>query len=179
MSEWAKGKYAVQKIIRDNVILGMTKFGQTGWDCIEFAQATMQNADKIITMNCTGVDRIGWQGTKFDSVLGTRTDEWLEEQTWMFQVILKRTNEVVTASTITTQDVASMLITWFNGMGCDEFRRNRCANLRIDPSSVIVYNDDSDIYQKRAVFTMRLQVPKEYSYGQDFLDTIKPDIEPI
>ena len=53
MSEWTKGKYAVQKIIRDNVILGMTKFGQTGWDCIEFAQATMQNADKIITMNCT------------------------------------------------------------------------------------------------------------------------------
>lgn len=179
MSEWTKGKYAVQKIIRDNVILGMTKFNQTGWDCIEFAQATIQNADKIITMNCTGVDRIGWQGAKFDSVLGTRTDEWLEEQTWMFQVILKRTNEVVTASTITTQDVASMLITWFNGMGCDEFRRNGCANLRIDPSSVIVYNDDSDIYQKRAVFTMRLQVPKEYSYGQDFLDTIKPDIEPI
>ena len=64
-------------------------------------------------------------------------------------------------------------------MVCDEFRKNRCANLRIDPSSVIVYNDDSDIYQKRAVFTMRLQVPKEYSYGQDFLDTIKPDIEPI
>ena len=179
MSEWTKGKYAVQKIIRDNVILGMTKFNQTGWDCIEFAQATMQNADKIITMNCTGVDRIGWQGAKFDSVLRTRTDEWLEEQTWMFQVILKRTNKVVTASTITTQDVASMLITWFNGMGCDEFRRKRCANLRIDPSSVIVYNDDSDIYQKRAVFTMRLQVPKEYSYGQDFLDTIKPDIEPI
>ena len=179
MSDWTKGKYAVQKIIRDNVILGMTKFGQTGWDCIEFAQATMQNADKIITMNCTGVDRIGWQGAKFDSVLGTRTDEWLEEQTWMFQVILKRTNEVVTASTITTQDVASMLITWFNGMGCDEFRKNRCANLRIDPSSVIVYNDDSDLYQRRPVFNVTFIVNKSFKLAQDHADILGVVTKPV
>ena len=72
-----------------------------------------------------------------------------------------------------------MLITWFNGKGCDEFRRVGVANLRIDPSSVIVYNDDSNIYQKRAVFTMKLQVPRDFEYGMIAADVLKPKIAPI
>lgn len=179
MANMAKGQYAVQKMIRDNVLAGLTAFGQDNWECIEFAQATMQNADRIVTMNCTGVDRIGWQGTLYNALATIRIDEWLEEQSWQFQVILKRYGDTVTADTVTTQDIAAMLITWFNGRGCDEFRRVGVANLRIDPSSVIVYNDDSNIYQKRAVFTMKLQVPRDFEYGIIAADVLKPEIAPI
>lgn len=179
MANMAKGQYAVQKMIRDNVLAGLTAFGQADWECIEFAQATMQNADRIVTMNCIGVDRIGWQGTRYDALATVCTDEWLEEQSWQFQVILKRYDDAVTADTVTTQDIAAMLITWFNGRGCGEFRKVGVANLRIDPSSVIVYNDDSNIYQKRAVFTMKLQVPRDFTYRQDFAEIIKPDAKPI
>ena len=179
MANMAKSQYAVQKMIRDNVLAGLTAFGQDNWECIEFAQATMQNADRIVTMNCIGVDRIGWQGTRYNALATIRTDEWLEEQSWQFQIILKRYDGAVTADTVTTQDIASMLITWFNGKGCEEFRRVGVANLRIDPSSVIVYNDDSNIYQKRAVFTMKLQVPRDFEYGMIAADVLKPKIAPI
>ena len=37
--------------------------------------------------------------------------------------------------------------------------------LRIDQSRIFVYNDDSELYQRRAVFPLKIQVAKEFSTG--------------
>ena len=190
MSEANKGKYEVIKIIRDNILLGLSTMGlqpKTGsaerpWDVMEFAQASFQNADKIVLINNIRNGRVGWQSTKY-GIQGdelSRVERWCEEQKWQIHILFKRdTNVPVTADTLTVEDAASLLITWFNGKGCEEFRRHGCANLIVDPSQIFVYNDDSSIYQRRAVFTVNLQVPKKWTSPEEDLDAIKPDIFPV
>ena len=77
------------------------------------------------------------------------------------------------------EDMSGILVTWFNGRGCDYFRKFGCANLRIDSDSIIVYNDDSGLYQKRCVFTVKVQVPKELTARQDVVELLIPDVMPI
>ena len=69
-------------------------------------------------------------------------------------------------------------MTWFNGRGA-RIAHIRDGNLRIDSDAVIVYNDNSDLYQKRAVFTVKIQVPKELKSGKSYMDTLVPKIMPV
>lgn len=182
MSASLKTKYDVIKILRDVINAGLADMRMTGWDCMEYAQASFNNADKIILLNNIQNRRVGWQGEKYaNSITGEfeRVDEWIEEQSWQVHIVLKRTTAPVSASTVTAEDVADLFVAWLNGRGMSLLRNSGVAPLRIDTETIFVYNDDSDVYQKRAVFTVKLQVPKEYRSEQDALDLIKPDIEPI
>ena len=58
-------------------------------------------------------------------------------------------------------------------------RKRGLAPLIVDDKLIFVYNDNSEIYQKRAVFTVKVQVPKELIMAEEGLDAIKPDIKPV
>lgn len=170
MSASNKTRYEIQKILADCLKAGLVAFvGEDhGFGVMEFAQASLQKANRIVLMNLVRSNRIGWQGRKYpieDDKL-KRVEEWIECQHWQFHVILKKLPNP-TIETMQADDVASMLITWFNGHGNEFLRERGVANERVDSSSLIVYNDDSDLYQKRAVFTVKLQVPKELTIAQN------------
>lgn len=182
MSLECKNRFEVQKIVIEAILRGLEAFGFQGWDCMEFGQASFQKADKIVLVNLLKASRVGWLGERYDGGVQsdlTRVDEWIEQQNWQIHVILKRKNSGNTVNTILSEDVATMLITWFNGRGAEFLRPKGIAPLRIDANSLIVYNDDSSVYQKRSTFTVKLQVPKEIGSMQISLDAIKPDILPV
>lgn len=170
MSSENKTRLEVQKIFRTNLLTALEKLNLEGWDVMEFANASFQKADKIILYNLINVDRLSWNGVNYevDKETGNfaRIDEWLEQQMWQISVICKRTDDT-DDSDILAEDVANWLIAWFNGLGCELFRRNGMANLTIDNETVFVYNDNSNLYQKRAVFTVKIQVPKKQKYEQE------------
>lgn len=169
MSDANKTKYEVIKVIRDCVMSGLTSVGATGFDCVEFGQPSIQNMDKVVTLRFIRTQNVGWQSFSFNFTGKVRKDEWIEQQSWQLQVIMKRSGAKVSASTLTSEDVASLLRSWIDGPGNEMLRKKGCASLRIDPLTVFVYNDDSDLYQRRVAFTMKLQVPKELSFGQEYV----------
>lgn len=181
MSELNRTRYEVQKIIADNIKAGLSAYlGTVEFTVLEYAQASFQKGDRLITIQPLRVNRVGWQSSRYKSSADTfrRIEEYVEEQSWQIQVILKKSKNP-TISDMQSDDVAGILVSWFNGIGCDEFRKKNCANLRIDSDSIMVYNDDSELYQKRAVFTLKLQVPKELSMFQLEMEAIAPNIKPI
>lgn len=182
MSDKNKNRYEMQKIVRNAILDGLSKYigANHGFDAMEFAQASFVKANRVVLMNLVRSKRVGWQGIKYGINGGNlkRTDEWIEEQSWQLQVIIKKLSSPQITD-LQADDVASMLITYFNGVGADFLRKSKVAPLRIDNNSVIVYNDDSELYQKRAVFTVKLQVPKELTIGQDELSSLKPNVKPV
>lgn len=182
MSATNKTRYEVQKIISDVINAGLTAYiGNThGFGVMEFAQASFVNGNRIVLMNLIRTRRVGWQSEKFHTVSSVfkRTDHFLEEQHWQLSVLLKKSASP-TITELQADDVATMLIAYFNGPGVTAFRTNGVAPLRIDADSVIVYNDNSELYQKRAVFTVKLQVPKEITTGATPLDSIMPEVRPV
>lgn len=180
MSDDCKTRLRVQEIIRSNILKMLEALGMEGWGVMEFAQANFMNADKVILINCIRRERVGWQDTQYlDSVSGlNETDSWLEQQTWQIHTILKRKGDE-TADDMLAEDMSSILMTWFNGRGCDMFREYGMANLRIDHDNLLVYNDDSDLYQKRAVFSLKVQVPKKLEFKQDSIEALIPKIKPV
>lgn len=180
MSDAKRNKLEVIKVIKDNIESALTAFGHDGWGVMEFANASFQNYDKVILMNLVRTKRVGWQAAYYpveDNEL-KRRDEWIEEQSWQITCIRKR-DGAVGVSTVLPEDMSSDLVTWFNGRGCDIFRRSNMANLRIASDAIFVYNDNSDLYQKRAVFTVKIQVPKELTIGEVEVDTLVPKIYPV
>ena len=181
MSEQFRSKYEVIKILRDLILKGLSTFSQSNWDCMEFGQATFQNADRIVTLNLNQVHQVGFQAWNESKVGATavRTDDMIEEQHWQLQVILKRKTGKVNGDTMTAEDVASMLITWFNGQGALLLKNKHIGILHVDRGNVFVYNDDSDVYQKRAAFTVRLHVSKEFTSGIDEVAGWQSGIYPV
>lgn len=177
MSVENKGRLEVQKVVRDCILNGLTQTNHTGWDCMEFGNASMQKADKVVLMQYSSHERVGWQGRRYDDTASglQRTDEWIEQQEWILHVIHKRTSD----GTELAEDIATELIAWFNGPGNEELRKGGIASLPIDAASVIVYNDNSDLYQKRATFTVKLQVPKELTFGQAKLSALEVEDYPV
>jgi hypothetical protein len=53
------------------------------------------------------------------------------------------------------------------------------SSLRIDADAIFVYNDNSYLYQKRAVFTVKIEVPKEMKSEDIELDALLPKILPV
>ena len=182
MSANNKTRYEIQKILSDCIKSGLvTLVGEShGFGVMEFAQASFQKADRIVLMNLVRSNRIGWQGRNYHMVndMLKKTEDWIECQHWQFHVVLKKLPNP-TIETLQADDVASMLITWFNGPGSEFLRTRGVANERVDASSLIVYNDDSDLYQKRAVFTVKLQVPKELTIGAEVIDAVIPKVKPV
>ena len=162
MSSEKKTRLEVQNLLKKTIEDGMSAMGHNGWMVMEFANASFQNSNKIVLMNLIGTKRVGWQGRSYSPHQEglVMRESWIEEQRWQIHCIRKRPTSDADPG-ILAEDVASDLVTWFNGAGCERLRQRGMANLRIDSDSVIVYNDNSDLYQKRAVFTVKIQVPKE------------------
>ena len=168
MSEKMKNRLEVQKIIRGNILSGLETLGYSGWDVKEFANAHMTKADKVVLLNYIRSVRVGWQGKRYavedDSL--RKSEEWISEQHWQIHCIAKRPSSP-NAITVLSEDIADILVAWFStSESVDMFRRNGVAPLKIRGNDVIVYNDNSDLYQNRAVFTLKLQVPKEIDIAQ-------------
>ena len=180
MSTEKKTRLEVQKILKKVIENGLGALGHEGCEVMEFANVSFQKSDNIVLLNLIGTKRVGWQARDFspyDTRLVAR-ENWIEEQRWQIHCIKKRPTSNTNIQT-TAEDIADDLVTWFNGRGCDELRTYGMANLRIDSDAVIVYNDNSDLYQKRAVFTVKVQVLKELTFEQDVVDAVIPDVEPI
>lgn len=182
ISTTMKGEYEVFKILRDSILLGLKGFGiEDGVDCRRFAQANFNHGDKLVLLNKVSSNRRGWQGFKY-KMLGeqklNRVDEWLEEQTWQVSAI-KRMLQTDDVNTVTADDMITALISWFNGVGNIDLRERGIANTPIDPHSIMVYNDDSDLYQRRVLFTMEVQVPKSFTWEVPDLSVMGVDTRPI
>ena len=180
MSVENKNRLEVQEVLKDCIEEGLKRFGYARWSVKEFANASFQNADGVVLMNRLRSHRVGWQANRYtiDADDLARVDELIDEQHWQLSVIKKRSN-TTTADDALAEDVADNLVTWFNGVGCEWLRGRGVASLRIDADSVIVYNDNSDLYQKRTVFTVKLQVPKEVKQEQAEMEAVKPRLMPI
>ena len=177
-----KTRYEVQRILRSVALSGLEALGYSGWNVVEFANPEFINFDKVVTLQLMRERRVGWQGFSYGAAdnasMLNRKDEWLSEQHWQFQLLMKRPKNP-TAETPMAEDIADSLVAWLNGAGMAKLREGGVAPLRIDGTTIFVYNDNSDLYQKRAVFTVKIQVPKEMVYGENALEVIKPDIEPV
>jgi hypothetical protein len=177
-----KTRYEVQRILRSVTLSGLEDLGYSGWNVVEFANPEFINFDKVVTLQLMRERRVGWQGFSYGVTDNAsrldRKDEWLSEQHWQLQLLMKRPRNP-TADTPMAEDIADSLVAWFNGVGMAKLREGGVAPLRIDGTTIFVYNDNSDLYQKRAVFTVKIQVPKELVYGENALEVIKPDIKPV
>lgn len=178
MSESLKTKYEVLKIIRDNILKGLEELNVAGWQCMEANQQSYKNFDKVILLTHSKNERIGWQSPrhrynkntlKFDDY-----ETWIEQQEWEIKVLLKRNVDPVTADTLTTEDIASMLTGWLNGPGVAFFRQFNCANLFLKMSDITPYKDNSDVFQYGTKFILKLQVIKTAHFE---LDSATPKFE--
>lgn len=173
MNENFKNRYTIQKILIANILDGIDRMGfqpaegstEKAWGVMEFAQASFNNADKIVLVDFARTNNVGFQGRAYTNQNGQalRTDDWLEDQTWMIHTIKRVMPSDVSDSLITCEDMADILVSWFNGQGAIELKNLGIGTLRIDQSHIFVYNDESELYQKRAAFPLRIQVPKEIS----------------
>lgn len=182
MSELNKRRFEVQSILRDAILKGLAatlpKEEAGKWEVVEHGNAALVNADGAILMKLVRIKNHGWQwdtehidesdeasGESDESDESSEScEEAIDEhqiqlQSWQLHFIRKRTDET-TDEDYVVSDVASNIASWFNGRGCEVLRKNNVSNFRIDTAQIFEYNDNSDLYQKRVVFTMRLCVPK-------------------
>lgn len=180
MSSESKTRIEVQRILAANINQAFAFLKKTDWKAMEFANASFQKADKVVLMNYIGHRRNGWQAHThaLDGSDLLRVDSWIEEQSWQIHCVCKRPTNSASIEEL-PEDMASILIAWFNGRGCDIFRKSGMSNLRIDSDKIFVYNDNSNLYQKRAVFTVKIVVPKEMKAQDDGLDALLPKILPV
>lgn len=181
MSQKNKTRLEVQKILIASLNECVESFSLSGWQVMEFANPSIQSADKVILVNMIRAERVGWQGRNYRNDSQdqfSRSEEFIEEQSWQIHVIAKRKRPMTSADML-AEDMATLLITWLNGFGVDGLNAHGVAPLRIDLNNIIVYNDNSDLYQKRAVFTVKLQVPKEITLNQAEMAAVKPKLMPI
>ena len=185
MSTAMKSEYEVFKILRECIIEGLSVMQiSDGVDVRRFAQANFNHGDKLVLINFAKNGRAGWQAAHYKNESDTygsqknRIDWWIEEQTYQISVI-KRMRKDDTTDTITAEDISTRLITWFNGRGLEWLRERGISNYLIDPNSIIVYNDDSDLYQRRPVFDITLVVNKEFTTEEPDLDILGVKTKPI
>lgn len=170
MSAENKSRLEVQKLLRESILEGLSALGVKGWEVMEYSQPNFTNGDKVVLMNMKEGKRIGWQGRKYltDGEEFKRIEEWIDEQSWELHMVAKRKIKT-TGSEILAEDVASALVTWFSGPGVASLRNRGLAPLRVSSKDVVVYDDDNDIHQKRAVFTMKIQVPKQVTLASAYM----------
>lgn len=182
MSATMKNENEVFKILRESSLAGLEYVlgKNNGVEVMRFAQASFTYSDNLILLNHILTDREGWQAVHYEQLLGAekRTDEWIENQHWQFTA-LKRMRQEDTTSTLAADDLANALILWFNGKGVYDLKSRGVSNLLIDPHEIFVYNDDSNLYQRRIVFTMKVLVPKEFSGSVDTVGALEWETHPV
>jgi hypothetical protein len=176
MSEHYKLKYEVVAILKDNIEKGLQAFGlpitqnpgDGGWLVVESDQPAFRGAEHGVLFFMERAERIGWQSARhlYDKERDTfdEVEYFIEQQTWKIRVISKRTTVPITDENIpiSTDDVTSMLISWFNRKGCKEFRNHNMANLFVQQKDVNTYQGKSDVPQWVTEFPLRLQVVKQF-----------------
>lgn len=183
MSAEMRGEYEILALLRSCVLEGLKVFGiEQGVDVRRFAQANFNHGDKLVLINLVKTNRVGWQYVKY-GMLSTekdlnRTDKWIEEQVYQISCI-KRMLKSDDETTITAEDISTSLITWFNRRGLDWLRDHGLSSYPIDPNSIKVYNDDSDLYQRRPVFNITIIVNKSFKTAQDSTDILGDETKPI
>lgn len=176
MSEKFKLKSEVVAILKANIEKGLAAFGvsvthnpgESGWLVMESDQSSFRFANNAVIFYLEKAERIGWQSNR--SLYNSETDQFdvidyfIEQQIWRIKVLYKSTTETITASNIPVQgaDITSMLIAWFNRLGCMEFREHNMANLFIQMKDVRTYKDKSDVSQWTTEFPLKLQVIKQF-----------------
>ena len=182
MSKDFKLKYEVIAILKENIEKGMAAFGlpvvhkpgERGWIVMESDQPSFQNADNTVLFYLEKVERIGIQSAhehfnkekdKFEV-----HDNFIEQQIWRIKVLCKRTTAPVTDDNIPVlaEDVTSMLVGWFNRLGCEEFRKHNMANLFVQMKDVKTYKDKSDVSQWTSEFPLKIQVLKLFTTEIDW-----------
>lgn len=176
-----KNRIEVQDALIDVIKEGLALLQYTGWMVMEYAPSQFASFDKVISLQLLRSRNAGWQGHKDRMVDGkpVTVETWIDQQSWQVQIILKRKKRI-DGSSILAEDIANNLSAWLNSAhGVMAMRRRGLAPLIVDDKLIFVYNDNSEIYQKRAVFTVKVQVPKELIVAEEGLDAIKPDIKPV
>lgn len=180
MSDILKTENEMFALLRGCIIEGLSYFGVENFDVRKFAQANFNHGDWLVLLNLTDTSRIGWQSHTYKDVNGNyvREDQWCEEQSYQIST-MKRMRSDDTEDTITAEDVSSYLISWFNGPAIMKLREQGVAPLYIDPNSIIVYNDDSDLYQRRPVFTVKIHVPKKFQASATAISALEVETHPV
>lgn len=187
MSEKFKLKYEVIAILKETIEKGLESFGipvstapgDGGWICMESDQPSFRNADNAVLFFMDKSERIGIQGNRnlFNETTGKFDviDYFIEQQIWKVRIICKRTTTPITDDNLplTTEDVASMLVGWFNRLGCQEFRKHNMANLFVQMKDMITYMGKSEVPQWVTEFPLKLQVVKQF---ETELDTAKVEM---
>lgn len=185
MSAELRGEYEVFSILRRCLLRGLSDLGiSEGVDVRRFAQANFNHGDRLVLINFVKTGRVGWQARSYGMrTLGavdkySRIDSWIEEQTYQISCI-KRMRKTDDETTLSAEDMSTLLISWLNGRGLDWLRENGLSCYPIDPNSIIVYNDDSDLYQRRPVFSVTIIVNKSLKVEQPDVDSIDVETLPI
>jgi len=167
-------------ILKTFVEDGLAQFGYTEWSVQQRNSAEIVNTNSCIMIEKILDRRIGFQATKYNITSSIKQRwEWIDEYTYQITSLKKRT-KTDTADTITAEDVCNALISWFNSeMGCSRLRSHGMASIRVASERVIVYNDDSGLYQKEPSFDVRVQIPKTKEITVNAVTTLEVVTHPI
>ena len=181
MSSENKNRIEVQDALIAVIEEGLALLQYTGWTVMEYAPSQFASFDKVISLQLLRSRNAGWQGHE-DRVVDGRpvtVEKWIDQQSWQVQIILKRKRRI-DGSSILAEDIANNLAAWLNSAhGVIAMKKRGLAPLIIDDKLIFVYNDNSEIYQKRAVFTVKVQVPKELTMSEVEMEVPLPKIKPV
>lgn len=181
MSSENKNRIEVQDALIAVIEEGLALLQYTGWTVMEYAPSQFASFDKVISLQLLRSRNAGWQGHE-DRVVDGRpvtVEKWIDQQSWQVQIILKRKMRI-DGSSILAEDIANNLAAWLNSAhGVIAMKKRGLAPLIIDDKLIFVYNDNSEIYQKRAVFTVKVQVPKELTMSEVEMEVLLPKIKPV
>ena len=176
-----KNRIEVQDALIAVIEEGLALLQYTGWTVMEYAPSQFASFDKVISLQLLRSRNAGWQGHE-DRVVDGRpvtVEKWIDQQSWQVQIILKRKRRI-DGSSILAEDIANNLAAWLNSAhGVMAMKKRGLAPLIIDDKLIFVYNDNSEIYQKRAVFTVKVQVPKELTMSEVEMEVLLPKIKPV
>ena len=181
MSSENKNRIEVQDALIAVIEEGLALLQYTGWTVMEYAPSQFASFDKVISLQLLRSRNAGWQGHEDRMVDGrpVTVEKWIDQQSWQVQIILKRKRRI-DGSSILAEDIANNLAAWLNSAhGVVAMKKRGLAPLIIDDKLIFVYNDNSEIYQKRAVFTVKVQVPKELTMSEVEMEVLLPKIKPV
>ena len=181
MSSENKNRIEVQDALIAVIEEGLALLQYTGWTVMEYAPSQFASFDKVISLQLLRSRNAGWQGHEDRMVDGrpVTVEKWIDQQSWQVQIILKRKRRIDDSS-ILAEDIANNLAAWLNSAhGVIAMKKRGLAPLIIDDKLIFVYNDNSEIYQKRAVFTVKVQVPKELTMSEVEMEVLLPKIKPV
>lgn len=171
-------KFEVQKVLRDNILAGLSAMGidAKNYTVMEAGQTPPTSKNDVILFRMETSGQLGWQAVKDRYIQVSpgstakrlvRSDEFIDHQEWLIVVLRhRRTSDTIT--TMGSEDVARCLISWFNGRGNAFFRERGMANTNIRENPVNLYKSTSDVYERSSSFRLKLQVPKAIQSAENW-----------